>query len=68
MSTLPPTLSRKITQEPFKKTGVVAFNWYVSPRKDSGGNAQGVITDYSVFTFSILGVTASLPDYFFFFF
>lgn len=65
-STLPPMLSHKKTQQPFKKTGVVTFNWYVSPRKDNSRNAQGFITDCSVFTFSILGVPASLPDFLFF--
>lgn len=60
MSTLPPTLSCRKTQQPFKKTGVMIFNWYTNPWRDNGGNAPGFITDCSVFTFSVSGDTTSL--------
>lgn len=60
MPTLPPTLSCRRTQQPFKKMGVVTFNWYTNPWRDNGGNAPGFTTDCSVFTFSVSGDTTSL--------
>lgn len=60
MSTLPPTLSCRRAQQPFKKTGVVTFNWYTNPRRDNSGNAPGFTTDCSAFTFSVSGDTTSL--------